>query len=462
MTDIFVIQEEIANAIVDALRDELGPARATASTVTVRADTKNVKAYELYLKARELFIARKDLAESIRLLEKVTQMDPQFARGWELLAAVSSVAPSWDVKDRDYYAMAQVAARRALELDPALSMPWAALATAAGASMPVDWAANFELLDRAIAADARNSSAFLWRGINWIYLGFFERALADFDRCLELEPNYQNALRHKALALLWSGKTDQAFDLFERGVAQGFVNSRAENFVGPLVARGNLLAAQLLLQIMGFSPQARGILIESLRTPGPLRKDYATTIQDYLANPDNAGLRSISASHPFLWLGDFDKVGETTTRQLGTRQLGAVSTRVPQFAGIQAETGEARCAGLLARARVSAAVPCRRRQGFHVRLSRALSGDLMRKGDVTMDRRATPAWLALVFVALGVPAHAGPAPESFGAVRHRRDDTALRHADRRPLGLSETRRGDPHRERPHRRRGRVHARCAGR
>ena len=37
----------------------------------------------------------------------------------------------------------------------------------------------------------------------------------------------------------------------------------------------------------------------------------------------------------------------------------------------------------------------------------------MRKGDVTMDRRATPAWLALVFVALAVPAHAGPAPETL-------------------------------------------------
>jgi TolB-like protein len=311
LTDIFAIQAEIANSIVDALRDELGPAKTTAPAVTVRADTANLEAYQLYLKARELFIARRDLAESIRLLEKATQMDPQFARGWELLAAVCSVAPSWGVRDRDYYAMAPVAARRALELDPNLSMPWAALANAAQRSMPVDWAANFELLDRAIAADARNSTAFLWRGINWIYLGFFERAIADFDRCLELEPNYPNALRHKALALLWSGKTDAAFDLFERGVAQGFVTSRAENFVGPLVARGNLLAAHLLLDDMGFAPEERIILIDALRTPGSPRKEAATTIQAYLANSDNPDLRSITATHPFLWLGDFDKTGES-------------------------------------------------------------------------------------------------------------------------------------------------------
>jgi len=308
LTDIFAIQEEIANAIVNALRGQLGPAKA-AAVVSVRADTENLEAYELYLKARELFIARKDLPESIRLFEQVTRMDPNFARGWEGLAAVCSVAPAWGVRDRDYYAMAKVAAERALELDATLSMPWAALANAARRVWPVEWTANLELLDRAIAADSRNATAFLWRGIGWIQLGFFERAIADFDHCLELEPSYSNALRHKALALLWSGKTDEAFDLFERGVAQGFVQSRAENFVGPLVARDNLLAAQLLLDDMGFAPEERNILIDALRNPGPPSMDAEAKIQDYRANSDDPNLQSLTVAHQFLWLGDFDKVG---------------------------------------------------------------------------------------------------------------------------------------------------------
>ena len=56
LTDIFKIQDDIANAIVTAVRGTLGkqPGRA----VEVRADTDNMQAYELYLKARELFIAR--------------------------------------------------------------------------------------------------------------------------------------------------------------------------------------------------------------------------------------------------------------------------------------------------------------------------------------------------------------------------------------------------------------------
>ena len=94
----------------------------------VRADTENMQAYELYLKARENFIARRDLSETTGMFQRVVQLDPKFARGWEGLAAVSSVAPSWGTGDRDYFALSQQAADRALELDPSLSMPWAALA----------------------------------------------------------------------------------------------------------------------------------------------------------------------------------------------------------------------------------------------------------------------------------------------------------------------------------------------
>ena len=306
LTDIFVIQEEIANAIVTALREELGTAKSM-TPVTVRVDTENLEAYELYLKARELFIARRELPESIRLFEQVTQMDPNFARGWEGLAAVYSVAPSWVIMDRDFKTLTENAAERALKLDASLSMPWAALANAARLSMPIDWADNLMLLDRAIAADARNSTAFLWRGASWIQLGFFERAIADFDRCLELEPGYQNALRHKALALLYAGQTDAALDLFKRGVAAGFIISRAGSFVGPLAARGDVLAVQLLMDDMGLAPEVRNLLIDALTRQGATSKDDVVVIERYFASTDDPNLRTLGLSHPYLWLGEFDK-----------------------------------------------------------------------------------------------------------------------------------------------------------
>jgi TolB-like protein len=308
LTDIFAIQEEIANSIVNALRDQLGSLQA-AAPVTVHADTENVEAYQLYLKARELFIARKDLPESIRLFERVTQLDPTFARGWEGLAAVSVVSPSWGIRDRDYMAMAKQAADRALALDAQLSMPWAVLGYVVRTAPPMDWARGLELTARALAADPRNATAYHWRGIIWLKLGFFERAIADFNHALEVDPSYRNALRHKAVALLWSGKTDEALELFERGVADGFIVNRAENFVGLLVARGDVLTAQLLLDEMGYAPEVRKVLLDALQRPGPPSRIAEEIVERFFASTETPYLVQLGLSYPYLWLGDFDKAG---------------------------------------------------------------------------------------------------------------------------------------------------------
>jgi tetratricopeptide (TPR) repeat protein len=278
--------------------------------VTVRADTENVEAYQLYLKARELFIARKELPESVRLFEQVTQMDPSFARGWEGLAAVCAVSPSWGIRDRDYMALAKSAANRALELDPSLSMPWAVLGYEARTTPPMDWARGLQLTDRALAADPRNATAYHWRGIIWLKLGFFERARADFDHALAVDPSYRNALRHKAVAVLWLGRTDEAFELFIRGVADGFVVNRGENFVGPLVARGDLLTAHLLLEAMGIPAEVRKVLIDGLQRPGAASPESKAIVEQFFMNTQTPYLTQLGSAYPYLWLRDFTQVGE--------------------------------------------------------------------------------------------------------------------------------------------------------
>ncbi len=327
LTDIFAIQQDIANAIVDALRAQLGGAQSVAA-VSVHADTENLEAYQLYLKARELFIARKDLPESIRLFEQVTTLDPDFARGWEGLAAVCSVAVSWGIMDRDYTAISSEAAKRALELDPTLSMPWAVLGNNVRL-WPVDWALSNSLLDRAIAADPRNATAYLWRGINWEYLGFFERANADLDRSLDLEPGYLNAERYKAVALLFAGQTDAALVSFQRGVTAGFVVSAAENFIGPLVQRGDRLAALLLMDNLGLSPAIRERLIDALSQPGQDGTDSAAIVQQYSRDYAGSGNAAAVMAHLYLWLGDFDSVGELDLSQTG--ELVAWDRTPPEF-----------------------------------------------------------------------------------------------------------------------------------
>ena len=242
LVDIFAIQDEIANSIVEALRTELGILQ-DAQAISVTADTENLDAYELYLKARGLFIARDKLPESIALFERAVELDPDFARAWEGLAAVYSVAESWNINDREYSEMSLVAANKALDLNPELSMPYAVIGSKA-ADTGRDMSKSIESLDRAIDVDPKNTTAYLWRSINWATLGFFDKAISDGNTCLDLDPLYENCRRHLARYHLMAGNKDLALELFMVSAERGFFGSN-EPFAYELIRRGDRLAAAL-------------------------------------------------------------------------------------------------------------------------------------------------------------------------------------------------------------------------
>jgi TolB-like protein len=328
LTDIFAIQDEIASAIVTALRGTIGTANVAAA-VSVRADTDNLEAYELYLKARELFIARRDLPDSVGLFERVVELDPKFARGWEGLAGVASVMTSWGFRDRDYDALSRRAAERALELDGSLSLPWAALAMADQATLPVDWGRVLGLYDRAIAADPHNSTALLWRSISWVNLGFFDRALADQDRCLAQDPGYQNCRRWKALTLLFAGDTERAIDLYGQGGAAGFVWNRAESFVGPLLRRGERIGALLLLKELGATPELNSALLEILAQPSAPPSALADEIVRAALSDEDSLFMQRARNRVQLWIGDYDSLAASP--EVNTDMLVHWEPGFPQF-----------------------------------------------------------------------------------------------------------------------------------
>ena len=311
LTDIFKIQDEIANAIVAALKGSLGAKPEDA--VKVRADTDNLDAYQLYLKARELFVTRRDVGESIRLSNEVVRMDPKFARGWEGLAAAYGVAPSWLPHDRDYKSLTLEAAQRALELDPSLSMPYAAQAiTYTYAKPPFDWANILSLYDKAIAADPKNATAHLWRATTLSNLGFFERALADTNRCLELDPAYLNCKRWKAMALQLMGKDAEALALFQEGVEAGFITNRADSFIPLLVQRGDRLGARLLLDKLGVKPVLADLLMKALTKPTAPPPNAAELVARDLPATDRGVAFRVGHVRALVWLGAYDLVPAAT------------------------------------------------------------------------------------------------------------------------------------------------------
>jgi tetratricopeptide (TPR) repeat protein len=79
LTDIFVVQDDVAAAIIEALQIHV-------SAAPVRGNpTENLEAYGLFLKSRVLLDAQNG-REAIQLLLQATELDPNFAEGVELLA----------------------------------------------------------------------------------------------------------------------------------------------------------------------------------------------------------------------------------------------------------------------------------------------------------------------------------------------------------------------------------------
>jgi len=135
LTDIFVIQDEISKAIVDALKVKLLPEEKEA--IESRGTT-NAEAYNLYLLARQYWITgdfgdRRREERVIRICRRAIEMDSNYAQAWALMALAQANL---------FYAYAAneglddgaAAAARALELDPDI----------AEARLPIAWCLRAE------------------------------------------------------------------------------------------------------------------------------------------------------------------------------------------------------------------------------------------------------------------------------------------------------------------------------
>ncbi len=240
LTDIFAIQDEIANAIVNALKNELN---IGLDAVSVESATDNLDAYDLYLKARGMFIARQNLDVANQLFEQAVELDPDFALAWEDLAASHWVSGDWLAGDGiDHDQLAMSAADRALALDAGLSMPYAVIGMIASSQQPHDFVTARENLDMALANDPKNTTAWLWSGIFYKGLGFADNAIAHFQNCLDIDPGYQNCRQHQAEAYLNNGDNERAMALFSETIEANF-HSQDGPFIPLVVASGDRLLA---------------------------------------------------------------------------------------------------------------------------------------------------------------------------------------------------------------------------
>jgi serine/threonine protein kinase/Tfp pilus assembly protein PilF len=185
MTDVFAIQDEICQAIVDKLRGELAGSRPL-----VKRYTQNVEAYNLYLMARYQLnkFTPEGMAKSKGYCEQAIALDPNYALAWFGLAGFYWHLGFFGVMPpKAANALSSQATLKALELGEMLAEAHAMMAVLRVCEF--DWKGAEREFRRAFDLDPESED--VWRAYDYFYLVPMRRldeAVAASRRALELDP----------------------------------------------------------------------------------------------------------------------------------------------------------------------------------------------------------------------------------------------------------------------------------
>jgi TolB-like protein/cytochrome c-type biogenesis protein CcmH/NrfG len=189
LADVFAIQSEVAQEIADSLKAKLSPAEAST---LASAPTKDTQAYDLFLKGEfEQRVANSNFRpesfdQAARWYKEAIARDPQFALAIAQLA-ICQLRRHWltDPLSEAEVMEAGRMAKQAVTLAPDLAEAHVALGL-------------------------------------FHYYGFrqYESALTEFQRALELRPNYSLALQFVAFVHRRQGKWDLTVDELKRSIDQ--------------------------------------------------------------------------------------------------------------------------------------------------------------------------------------------------------------------------------------------------
>jgi TolB-like protein/tetratricopeptide (TPR) repeat protein len=224
---VFAIQDEIAAAIVAALREEIGVDVGEAAPAV--APTGDVDAYELYLQGRALFQSRRNLDEADRLLEQAIERDPQFADALAIRAAIYQFGGEYGAligDEAEARSTGRAFAEQALAINAESSLALAVTALSHYFDHMEGHGSEgyeniFAAFDRALELDPNNSNALNWLGIAHAFVGENEQAADVHRRCIETDPALSACHSNLAMELISMGRNDEASAVIDAAVDTG-------------------------------------------------------------------------------------------------------------------------------------------------------------------------------------------------------------------------------------------------
>jgi adenylate cyclase len=278
LTDIFRVQEEIGQAIADALGEVLG-----TRTVQVVPATADLDAYDRFLRGRARFHQRKELLEAIEDLSHAVEQDAEFGEAWAYLAAAHLVSPGYlwgEVSEEEAHREGRVAVERARRLVPEHPMVLGVqgmLQIYGG-----DHQAGVEFLRRAAESASQDSTPVMWHGLNLLLAGYIDEAIVALERSRTMDPLVGINRGYLSVAYLSAGREEAAELEARRGQEHGW-GAAVFILALELAARGERERAAVLLRSLVIPIEAFAEIqehfIEAVLDPS-LVPSYLARIED--------------------------------------------------------------------------------------------------------------------------------------------------------------------------------------
>jgi TolB-like protein/DNA-binding winged helix-turn-helix (wHTH) protein/Tfp pilus assembly protein PilF len=212
-SDIFTVQDTMAAEVSRALALNIG----AADKRPPQSHPTNLAAYDPYLRARFLLLrrTRADSKRAAELLEEAVRLDPKSAEAQASLAFAYVSIPLLEGPTTPYVELARAAARRALDLDPAIAEAHAVLGRV---RLHFDWdveAADREMR-RGLMLDPANPFVLHCYSTVLAQEGRFEEALQLAERALAQDPASVLANRDRAIILFQARRYGECVDQCQR------------------------------------------------------------------------------------------------------------------------------------------------------------------------------------------------------------------------------------------------------
>ncbi|HEV2442236.1 MAG TPA: TIR domain-containing protein [Steroidobacteraceae bacterium] len=339
LKDVFKVQDEIAGAVVTALKAHLLPAQSAAQAVP---RTANTEAYNLYLQGRESFNRGDDegYQRAVTKFAAATALDPNYAAAHAALALAQFWLTDGTDGDEAGYESALESASQAVALAPELGAGYAARGFLR-AVHSYDFAGAMADLDKALALSPHDAEVLHRSAVVLAFYGNMAAAIAREKEALELDPLSAEICMRLGFFYAANQQLAEARSFYEKALVIAPNSIRARYNLGRLDLFENrpeqALAAFRQIESKDWSLSGQAMAEYSLGHAGASQR----LLNRLIAMGDD----SWDVAVVYAWRAENDRALEWLGRSYARRDTGLPWIKImPEFRALR---GDARYAALL-------------------------------------------------------------------------------------------------------------------